>query len=125
MGMFDKLIDNLKASKKTIVFTVGTDERILWAADKLLSSKFIKVRGLASLSWNTLIFILGFSSSSSRLAAQMGSCDLSAIPRKSERSISGFTFSILKKYLRWFFCVPHSADIQQTAYPNKHMLPPY
>jgi hypothetical protein len=44
---------------------------------------------------------------------------------KVGRSISGFTFSILKKYLRWFFCVPHSADIQQTAYPNKHMLPPY
>ena len=50
MGMFDKLIDNLKVSKKAIVFTEGTDERILWAADKLLSSKFIKVRGLASLS---------------------------------------------------------------------------
>ena len=36
MGMFDKLIENLKASKKTIVFTEGTDARILWAADKLL-----------------------------------------------------------------------------------------
>ena len=36
MGMFDKLIDNLKASKKTIVFTEGTDERILSAADRLL-----------------------------------------------------------------------------------------
>ena len=29
MGMFDKLIENLKASKKTIVFTEGTDARIL------------------------------------------------------------------------------------------------
>ena len=90
MGMFDKLIDNLKASKKTIVFTEGTDERILWAADKLLSSKFIKVRGLASLSWNTRIFIPGFSSSSSLFDAQMGSCDLSAMPKKSERSSLAF-----------------------------------
>ena len=36
MGMFDKLIANLKASKKTIVFTEGTDARILSAADRLL-----------------------------------------------------------------------------------------
>ena len=43
MGMFDKLIDNLKASKKTIVFTEGTDERILWAADKLLKEELMGV----------------------------------------------------------------------------------
>lgn len=36
MGMFDKLLANLKASKKTIVFTEGTDARILSAADRLL-----------------------------------------------------------------------------------------
>ena len=43
MRMFDKLIDNLKASKKTIVFTEGTDERILWAADKLLKEELMGV----------------------------------------------------------------------------------
>lgn len=43
MGMFDKLIANLKASKKTIVFTEGTDERILWAADKLLKEDLMGV----------------------------------------------------------------------------------
>ena len=43
MGMFDKLIANLKASKKTIVFTEGTDERILWAADKLLKEELMGV----------------------------------------------------------------------------------
>ena len=36
MGMFDKLIANLKAEKKTIVFTEGSDARILNAADRLL-----------------------------------------------------------------------------------------
>ena len=43
MGMFDKLIANLKASKKTIVFTEGTDARILWAADKLLKEDLMGV----------------------------------------------------------------------------------
>ena len=43
MGMFDKLSANLKASKKTIVFTEGTDERILWAADKLLKEDLMGV----------------------------------------------------------------------------------
>ena len=43
MGMFDKLVSNLKASKKTIVFTEGTDERILWAADKLLREELMGV----------------------------------------------------------------------------------
>ena len=43
MGMFDKLIANLKASKKTIVFTEGTDARILWAADKLLKEELMGV----------------------------------------------------------------------------------
>ncbi len=43
MGMFDKLIDNLKASKKTIVFTEGTDERILSAADRLLREELMGV----------------------------------------------------------------------------------
>ena len=33
MAMFDKLLANLKASKKTIVFTEGTDPRILSAAE--------------------------------------------------------------------------------------------
>ena len=43
MGMFDKLIANLKASKKTIVFTEGTDERILSAADRLLREELMGV----------------------------------------------------------------------------------
>ncbi|WP_028506035.1 phosphate acetyltransferase [Ruminococcus sp. FC2018] len=43
MGMFDKLIANLKASKKTIAFTEGTDPRILWAADKLLKEDLMGV----------------------------------------------------------------------------------
>ena len=43
MGMFDKLIENLKASRKTIFFTEGTDERILWAADKLLKEDLMGV----------------------------------------------------------------------------------
>ena len=37
MAMFDKLLANLKADRKTIVFTEGTDERILSATAKLLS----------------------------------------------------------------------------------------
>ena len=43
MGMFDKLIANLKASKKTIVFTEGEDKRILSAADRLLSEGLMGV----------------------------------------------------------------------------------
>ncbi len=43
MGMFDKLLANLKASKKTIVFTEGTDARILSAADRLLREALMGV----------------------------------------------------------------------------------
>lgn len=43
MGMFDKLLDNLKSSKKTIVFTEGTDARILSAADRLLKEDLMGV----------------------------------------------------------------------------------
>jgi spoIIIJ-associated protein len=41
--MFDKLLDNLKASRKTIVFTEGTDARILDAAARLLSEGLMDV----------------------------------------------------------------------------------
>ncbi len=40
--MFDKLIASLKANPKTIVFTEGTDPRILEAASRLLSGSFLK-----------------------------------------------------------------------------------
>lgn len=43
MGMFDKLIANLKAEKKTIVFTEGNDARILTAADRLLKEGLMGV----------------------------------------------------------------------------------
>ncbi|MBR4622612.1 MAG: phosphate acetyltransferase [Ruminococcus sp.] len=43
MAMFDKLLANLKASKKTIVFTEGTDARILSAADRLLKEGLMGV----------------------------------------------------------------------------------
>ena len=43
MAMFDKLLANLKASRKTIVFTEGTDERILSAADRLLKEELMGV----------------------------------------------------------------------------------
>ena len=43
MGMFDKLIANLKASKKTIVFTEGSDARILSATDRLLKEGLMGV----------------------------------------------------------------------------------
>ncbi|MBP3760299.1 MAG: phosphate acetyltransferase [Ruminococcus sp.] len=43
MGMFDKLIDNLKANKKTIVFTEGNDARILSATDRLLKEGLMGV----------------------------------------------------------------------------------
>ena len=43
MGMFDKLIANLKSSKKTIVFTEGGDPRILSAADRLIKENLMGV----------------------------------------------------------------------------------
>ncbi|MBR6706441.1 MAG: phosphate acetyltransferase [Clostridia bacterium] len=43
MGMFDKLIANLKASRKTIVFTEGTDKRIQEAAARLLNDDLMDV----------------------------------------------------------------------------------
>ncbi len=43
MAMFDKLLANLKASRKTIVFTEGTDSRILSAADRLLKEELMGV----------------------------------------------------------------------------------
>ena len=43
MGMFDKLIANLKSSKKTIVFTEGSDPRILSAADRLIKEGLMGV----------------------------------------------------------------------------------
>ncbi len=43
MGMFDKLIANLKASRKTIVFTEGTDKRIQEAAARLIADDLMDV----------------------------------------------------------------------------------
>ena len=43
MGMFDKLLANLKASRKTIVLTEGTDARILSAAARLLEEDLMDV----------------------------------------------------------------------------------
>ena len=43
MAMFDKLLANLKAGKKTIVFTEGTDPRILSAAARLLKEDLMGV----------------------------------------------------------------------------------
>ena len=43
MGMFDKLIANLKSSRKTIVFTEGNDPRILSAADRLIKENLMGV----------------------------------------------------------------------------------
>lgn len=40
--MFDKMIDKLNDSPKTIVFTEGTDARILEASERLLKDKFLK-----------------------------------------------------------------------------------
>lgn len=42
MTGFGKMIEKLKANPKTIVFTEGTDERILEAAARLLASNFLK-----------------------------------------------------------------------------------
>ena len=46
MGMFDKLLANLKASRKTIVFTEGTDPRILSAAERLMKENLQKLNKL-------------------------------------------------------------------------------
>ena len=43
MAMFDKLVSNLKESRKTIVFTEGTDTRILSATDRLLKEDLMDV----------------------------------------------------------------------------------
>ena len=43
MSMFDKLIGNLKATRRTIVFTEGHDARILEATDKLLKEDLMNV----------------------------------------------------------------------------------
>ena len=43
MGMFDKLLANLKNARKTIVFTEGTDERILEATDRILKEDLMDV----------------------------------------------------------------------------------
>ena len=43
MAMFDKLLANLKASRKTIVFTEGTDARILDAAAKFIAEGLMDV----------------------------------------------------------------------------------
>ena len=40
--MFAQLISTLKKSPKTIVFTEGTDPRILEASARLLSGNFLK-----------------------------------------------------------------------------------
>ena len=41
--MFAPLVEQLKANPKTIVFTEGSDPRILEAASKLLAEKILKV----------------------------------------------------------------------------------
>ena len=41
--MFDKLIAKVKAEPKTIVFTEGTDARILSATDRLLKEELMGV----------------------------------------------------------------------------------
>lgn len=43
MGMFDKLYENLKAKRKTIVFTEGLDPRILSASDRILKEDLMDV----------------------------------------------------------------------------------
>ena len=43
MDMFEKLVARLKADKKTIVFTEGTDARILSAASRLLADDLMGV----------------------------------------------------------------------------------
>ena len=41
--MFTKLLDALKATRRTIVFTEGTDARILEAADRLIKDDLMDV----------------------------------------------------------------------------------
>ena len=41
--MFTKLKEQLKANPRTIVFTEGTDARILDAADKLAAEDILKI----------------------------------------------------------------------------------
>ena len=41
--MFDKLIEKVKAQPRTIVFTEGTDARILSAASRLLAEGLMNV----------------------------------------------------------------------------------
>lgn len=65
MAMFDKLLANLKASRKTIVFTEGTDARILSAASRLLSEGLMDV-------------ILCGSADEVKAAAAAGGFDISA-----------------------------------------------
>lgn len=43
MGMFDKLLTALKDSRKTIVFTEGTDNRILSATDRIVKEDLMDV----------------------------------------------------------------------------------
>jgi phosphate acetyltransferase len=43
MAMFDKLLSNLKNNRKTLVFTEGTDARILSAADRLLKEDLMDI----------------------------------------------------------------------------------
>lgn len=43
MGMFDKLLAALKESRKTIVFTEGTDNRILSATDRIVKEDLMDV----------------------------------------------------------------------------------
>ncbi len=43
MAMFDKLLSNLKNNRKTLVFTEGTDARILSAASRLLNEDLMDI----------------------------------------------------------------------------------
>ena len=43
MAMFDKLLSNLKNNRKTLVFTEGTDARILSAASRLLKEDLMDI----------------------------------------------------------------------------------
>lgn len=48
MDVFENFENQLKANPKTIVFTEGTDARILSAASKLLAGKILNVLLLAT-----------------------------------------------------------------------------
>ena len=43
MDLFETLVETLKKNPKKIVFTEGTDARILSAASRLLAGKVLKV----------------------------------------------------------------------------------